>query len=168
MEKQKKIVLDLLRNLKFPTTQRANVLRGNQKGYEGFVLGRVTSWAGKGDKGGYRKIQSAKTNEPKYKEIFKETRKLMKLKDPNFKYTSIQFNKNHRSAKHTDSKNMGVSYIIGLGDYTGGELVVYDEKGNNPVKIDIKNRFYKFNGSKFPHETANFKGERYSLVFYST
>ena len=168
MDKQKKIVLDLLRNLDFPTTQRPNVLRGGHTGYKGFVLGRVTSWAGKGEKAGYRKIQSAKTKEPKYKELLKETRKFMKLKDPKFKFSSIQFNKNHRSAKHTDSKNTGVSYIVGLGDYTGGELMVYDEGGKNPVKKNIKNRFYKFNGSIYPHETAPFKGERYSLVFYST
>ena len=91
----------------------------------------------------------------------------MKLKDPNFKFTSIQYNKNHRAAKHQDSKNMGVSYIIGLGDYKGGELIIYDENGKNPVKHNIKNRFYKFNGSIYPHETAPFKGERYSLVFYN-
>jgi len=168
MDKQKKIVLDLLRNLDFPTTQRPNVLRKGQTGYKGFVLGRVTSWAGKGEKAGYRKIQSEKSKQPKYKELLKETRKFMKLKDPKFKFSSIQFNKNHRSAKHTDSKNTGASYIVGLGDYTGGELIVYDEAGKNPVKKNIKNRFYKFNGSLYPHETSPFKGERYSLVFYST
>ena len=91
----------------------------------------------------------------------------MKSRDPKFKFSSIQFNKNHRSSKHTDSKNTGISYIIGLGDYTGGELIVYDKDGKNPVKKDIRNKFYKFDGSKFPHETAPFKGERYSLVFYS-
>lgn len=168
MDKQKKIVLDLLRNLDFPTTQRPNVLRRGQTGYTGFVLGRVTSWAGRGENAGYRKIQSLKTKQPKYQELFKETRKLMKLKDPQFKFTSIQFNKNHRAAKHTDSKNTGVSYIVGLGDYTGGELIIYDAAGNNPVKKNIKNRFYKFDGSKYPHETSPFKGERYTLVFYST
>ena len=57
---------------------------------------------------------------------------------------------------------------VGLGDYTGGELIVYDEDGKNPVKKDIRNKFYTFNGSKYPHETAPFKGERYTLVFYST
>ena len=166
--KQKKIVLELLRNLDFPTTQRPNVLRKGQTGYKGFVLGRVVSWAGKGEKAGYRKIQSARTKEPKYRELYKETRKLMKLKDPQFKFSSIQFNKNHRSAKHSDAKNTGVSNIIGLGDYTGGELIVYDKEGKNPIKRNIKNRFYKFDGSLYPHETAPFKGERYSLVFYST
>ena len=167
MVSQKEKVLEMLRDFKFPMTQRPNVLRPGQTGYRGFVLGRVTSWAGKGEKAGYRKIQSAKTKAPKFQPLFKETKKLMKSRDPKFKFTSIQFNKNHRSSKHTDSKNTGVSYIIGLGDYTGGELIVYDKAGKNPEKKDIRNKFYKFDGSKFPHETAPFKGERYSVIFYS-
>ena len=165
---QKKLILDMLRNFNWPMTKRPNVLRGKQKGYTGFALGIITSWAGKGDKSGYRKTLSLKTRELKYKRLFIETKKLMKMKNPKFKFTSIQYNKNHRAAKHKDAKNTGISYIIGLGDYTGGELIVYDEDGKNPVKKDIKNKFYTFDGSKYPHETAPFKGERYTLVFYST
>ena len=32
---------------------------------------------------------------------------------------------------------MNEKYIIGLGNYTGGELIVYDKNGKNPKKIDI-------------------------------
>lgn len=171
---QKKLVLSLLRELKWPRTQRPNVLRkshvekSEKTGYEGFVLGIVTSWAGKGEKSGYRKVLSLKTHEPKYKKLFKETKKLMRLRDPKFKFTSIQFNKNHRTARHRDASNVGVSYIVGLGNYTGGDLIVFDENEENPVKHNIRNKFYSFNGSKYPHETSEYKGERYTLVFYST
>ena len=174
IQKHKKLVLEMLRDLKWPRTERPNVIRashlekvGARRGYEGFVLGRVTSWAGKGENSGYRKMLSMKTREPKYKKLFKETKKLMKLKDPTFKFTSVQYNKNHRAARHRDAKNTGISYIIGLGNYTGGELTVFDENEKNPVKHNIKNKFYTFNGSKYPHETCKFKGERYTLVFYS-
>ena len=108
-----------------------------------------------------------KTREPKYKKLFKESKKLMRLKDPKFKFTSIQYNKNHRAARHRDAKNTGVSYIVGLGDYKGGELIIFDENEKNPVKHDIKGKFNTFDGSKYPHETAPFSGERYTLVFYS-
>uniref|UniRef100_A0A6C0FFT4 Prolyl 4-hydroxylase alpha subunit Fe(2+) 2OG dioxygenase domain-containing protein n=1 Tax=viral metagenome TaxID=1070528 RepID=A0A6C0FFT4_9ZZZZ len=174
IESQKKLVLSLLREFKWPRTQRPNVVRPSQVeksekgGYEGFVLGIVTSWAGKGSRSGYRKMLSMKTREPKYKKLFNETKKLMRLKDPKFKFTSIQYNKNNRAARHRDAKNVGVSYIVGLGDYTGGELIVFDENEKNPVKNDIKDKFYSFNGSKYPHETAPYKGERYTIVFYST
>lgn len=174
VESQKKLVLSMLRELKWPRTQRPNVVRKsriekNEKtGYEGFALGIVTSWAGKGENAGYRKMLSLKTREPKYKRLFSETKKLMRLKDPSFKFTSIQYNKNNRAARHRDAKNVGVSYIVGLGDYTGGELIIFDENEKNPVKHDIKDKFYSFNGSVYPHETAPYKGERYTLVFYST
>jgi len=174
VESQKKIVLSMLRELKWPRTQRPNVLRKSRidknesTGYEGFALGIVTSWAGKGENAGYRKMLSLKTREPKYKRLFNETKKLMRLKDPSFKFTSIQYNKNNRAARHRDAKNVGVSYIVGLGDYTGGELIIFDENEKNPVKHDIKDKFYSFNGSVYPHETAPYKGERYTLVFYST
>ena len=174
LESQKKLVLKMIRELKWPKTGRPNVLRqshiekkGLRSGYEGFVLGMITSWAGKGSRSGYRKMLSMKTREPKYKKLFRETKKLMRLKDPKFKFTSIQFNKNHRAARHRDAKNTGISYIIGLGDYTGGQLTIFDENEKNPVKHDIKNKFYTFDGSKYPHETCPFKGERYTLVFYS-
>jgi hypothetical protein len=157
----------MVSDMKWPKTKRNNVLRKGQKGYEGFALGKVTSWAGKGENAGYRKIISLKTREPKYNALFKETKKLLKLKDPKFKFSSVQFNKNHRAAKHIDGRNMGVSYIIGLGDYTGGELITYDEDGSNPQKHDIQGTFYKFNGSVYPHETAPYEGARYTFVFYN-
>ena len=174
LKNQKKLVLDMLRELKWPRTERPNVVReshknreGERGGYEGFALGKVTSWAGKGELAGYKQILSMKTREKKYKKLFKETKKLMKLKDSKFKFTSIQYNKNHRTARHKDSKNVGISYIIGLGNYTGGELIIFDENEKNRKKHNIKNKFYTFNGSIYPHETAPFKGERYTLVFYS-
>ena len=167
LSEQKKLVLKMVSDMKWPKTKRNNVLRKGQKGYEGFALGKVTSWAGKGENAGYRKIISLKTREPKYNALFKETKKLLKLKDPKFKFSSVQFNKNHRAAKHIDGRNMGVSYIIGLGDYTGGELITYDEDGSNPQKHDIQGTFYKFNGSVYPHETAPYEGARYTFVFYN-
>ena len=37
------------------------------------------------------------------------------------KYTTIQFNKNYATKKmHVDGNNEGPSYIVGVGDYTGG------------------------------------------------
>jgi hypothetical protein len=173
LKRQKKLVLEMMRELKWPRTARPNVVRdshksrdGGKKGYEGFALGKVTSWAGKGENAGYKKVLSLKTRDKKYRKLFKETKKLMKMKDPEFKFTSVQYNKNNRAARHTDSRNVGISYIIGLGNYTGGELIIFDENEKNPVKHNIKNNFYTFNGSIFPHETAVFKGERYTLVFY--
>ena len=162
MENQKQVVLNILRELKFPHHVRSNVATAP---YEGFVLGEVYLRQASPSGVGYAKALSSKTKKKKYEEIYKEAKKLMNEKDP--KFTSIQFNKNNKAKKHKDGKNVGISYIIGLGDYTGGELIVYDADGKKSKAHDIKNKFFKFNGSIHPHETAPFKGERYTLVFYS-
>lgn len=164
---QKDLVYKLLKDFEFPTTERNNVLRTGQTGYEGFVLGVVNT------RGlvGVGKMLSRKTQSPKYRELYLNTKKMMdmhiKNSDPKFKFTSIQYNKSQRTAKHVDAKNVGESYIIGLGDYKGGEVIVYDENDQNPVKHNVKNRFLKFNGSIYPHETAPFTGERFTMVFYN-
>ena len=87
---------------------------------------------------------------------------------PEFKFTTIQYNKNMRAARHVDGKNVGISYIVGLGDYTGGELIIYDnaKTPTGAVRHNLKNKFHSFNGSLYLHEVAPFKGERYTLVFF--
>jgi hypothetical protein len=165
---QKKKLLDILRKTNFPLNQsRKNVMKKGQVSYEGFVLGMINLipyWA---NKKGHKQELSVRTKDPKFKELYNNTRSLLKLHDPKFKYTTIQYNKNHKCAKHRDGRNVGESYIIGLGDYTGGELIVFDENDKNPVKHDIRNKFFKFNGSIYPHVTAPFKGERYTMVFFN-
>lgn len=165
---QKKLVLKLMREFKWPmNTSRRNIMRGDQKKYEGFALGMINLIPHLWKKKGVKKQLSNKTNDERYKELYNETKKLMRLGDPKYKFTTIQYNKNQQTAKHKDGRNVGVSYIIGLGNYTGGELIVYDLEDKNPKKINIRNKFYKFNGSIHFHETAPFKGERYSLVFFN-
>ena len=149
-------LLKELNKLEFPQQTRSNV--GGT--YKGFVLGRITSWAGTGDKSGYRKIQSIKTGQPKYKEVYKLARQLIKEHDPNFKYTTIQFNKNHKSAKHVDGRNVGMSMMIGLGNYTGGELSV------EGVKHDIKYKPVIFDGKNKEHWVEFFTPDRYSIIMY--
>lgn len=154
-------LLQVLSDFEFPQVRRPNV--GGQ--YEGFVLGLINSWAGKGDKSGHQQIPARRTNMEKYEEVKSLSFELLQKYDPEFKFTTIQFNKNKKMIKHIDGKNVGDSYILGLGDYEGGDLIVYDEN-DKPNKINIKNKFHKFNGSKFYHEVDDFTGNRYTLVFY--
>lgn len=75
-------------------------------------------------------------------------------------YTSIQVNKNYKTKPHIDRNNVGNSYIIGLGDYGGGQLVI------NSYKHNIKYQPILFNGSEWKHSTEPFTGDRFSLVFF--
>ena len=85
---------------------------------------------------------------------------------PDFTWTSVVINKNFQCKKHIDSQNIGESYIVGLGDYSGGDTAVQNANGSVTFH-NIKNNPVGFNGSKLYHWTEAFQGDRYSLVFYS-
>jgi hypothetical protein len=78
-----------------------------------------------------------------------------------FKFTSIQLNHNFASALHVDDYNSGPSYIVGLGTYAGGELWTLE---HGP--LDCHHSFCHYDGTE-PHATLPFKGERYTLVFFT-
>ena len=106
----------------------------------------------------------------KYKKVFNTSKKLFEeySPEPDFKWTTIQYNQNQVSAKHKDRNNVGDSYIIALGDYEGGLLKVWhNDDDEEPEYIDIKNKFYKFDGGKKWHESTAFTGTRLSLVFFN-
>lgn len=81
-------------------------------------------------------------------------------------WTSIQVNKNYTCAPHMDTGNLGLSTIIGCGDYDDGRLCLQSESGSIH-KVCIKNRPYVFNGSQILHWTEPWTGNRYSIVFHS-
>ena len=103
---------------------------------------------------------------PKYKELYRMLEELIWEYDPNFKFTSIQVNDNNLCSKHKDSYNIGVSYIIAVGNFDGGELRVWNEAGTEYEDVNIHNKFLSFNGSKRFHETLPFTGNRYSIIYY--
>ena len=81
-------------------------------------------------------------------------------------YNGITLNEGVKANKHKDSKNLGVSYIIGIGDYTGGGIKVWDGDDQNPKVFDLHDKPVSFNGGLLFHQTTPFKGERYSMIFY--
>ena len=106
----------------------------------------------------------------KFQDIFEISKQLFKeySPEPDFEWTTIQYNHNQVSAKHKDRNNVGESYIIALGDYEGGLLKVWHhDDDEEPEYVDIKNKFYKFDGGKKWHESTAFTGTRLSLVFFN-
>lgn len=83
-----------------------------------------------------------------------------------FHYNMITVNHGVKAKKHTDGKNVGDSVIVGFGDYTGGHLRLYDSDTTYKAH-SIKDAPLLFNGSVVPHETEEFQGTRYTLIFYS-
>ena len=103
---------------------------------------------------------------PKYKELYRMLEELIWEYDPNFKFTSIQVNDNNLCSKHKDSHNIGISYIIAVGNFDGGELRIWNETETEYEDVNIHNKFLSFNGSKRFHETLPFTGNRYSIIYY--
>ena len=86
---------------------------------------------------------------PYLEEVFRE---FQQRYFSDFRYTSIQMNKNFKCPRHIDSKNVGTSILLCLGEYTGGELVVegFKADGSDAI-IDNKNALFQFNGAKYYH-----------------
>ena len=80
-------------------------------------------------------------------------------------FTSIQINENYKCAAHKDKHNDGISYIIGFGNYTGGELCL--DLSGGVQKFNIRHRPMLFNGAETLHSTDEWVGSRYSLVFHT-
>ena len=80
-----------------------------------------------------------------------------------FRWSSLQFNKNTVARPHTDRNNEGLSLVIVVGDYTGGSLVVLGRRittpsGRSPINVFIDGRE--------THLSEAFEGERFSIVAF--
>ena len=150
-----KLTLKELENTKFPMcTTRKNI---SDDGVEAFVLGDVNY---RGQKSVDYKTRGPSKYNIKFKDLFKTLKLLINEYKPDFEYTTIQVNKNVTCNPHVDKNNVGPSYVIALGDFTGGDLVIEGKE------YSIKNKFKKFNGTK-GHWITPFKGTRYSIVYFT-
>jgi hypothetical protein len=96
-------------------------------------------------------------------------KKLMSLRDPNFKYTTIQLNSNLQTNPHYDKNNIGVSYCLALGKHTGGGLALYSNGANDSVPnvVNNKRKWVQYDGSKILHGSAPVKsGNRYAIIYF--
>lgn len=78
--------------------------------------------------------------------------------------STIAINRNAQFRPHTDSgagAGQSTSLIVGLGTYSGGELMVEGEQH------DIRYKAIEFNGWTQRHWTMPFAGERFSLVWFT-
>jgi hypothetical protein len=97
-----------------------------------------------------------------------------------FGFTGININHNYAGRRHRDGNNEGPSAIKALGKFTGGKLNYFPKdlkKAGRPevstldpkdsVTLDLSKSFALFNGN-CAHGVQPFKGERFSLVFFTT
>jgi hypothetical protein len=97
-----------------------------------------------------------------------------------FGFTGININHNYAGRRHRDANNEGPSAIKAIGKFTGGKLNYFPKDVKKPGRIDVakldpkdsialdlSKDFALFNGNN-AHGVQPFKGERFSLVFFTT
>ena len=80
---------------------------------------------------------------------------------PSFTWTSLQINSNTTADWHVDSCNKGLSVMIVLGNFTGGEFEV---EGSS--KLQLSGKAVLFDGRQ-KHRSHKFEGERWSIIAFT-
>lgn len=97
-----------------------------------------------------------------------------------FGFTGININHNYAGRRHRDANNEGPSAIKALGSFTGGKLNYFPKDVKKPgrcdvaeldpkesIALDVGKEWTFFNGNN-GHGVNPFKGERFSLVFFTS
>ena len=156
-------LLDVLQQLTVPKLPKANkgvhTNRGNIIGN----IGRTMTFGFGDNRRGWNYFKTNKA----YPEIFKALVAFgNRIVPKGWEYQTITLNHGVKAKKHVDSKNSGKSVIIGIGDFTGGEIGVWRSDDTHPVYKNLHDKPIMFNGGLLPHETQPFEGDRYTMVFY--
>lgn len=163
------------------SANRKNVIPKGQTEIQGLLFGLYSY-------GGTLGVSAATASHP---QLCKLLVSALRAVDADFPFTSIQLNYNYASRPHVDKNNLGCSYIVGFGDYEGGQLWVEDEQaGEDGVNCtlnaededvslqyraggsflgrieDIKDNWLQFDGNKL-HYTRPFSKNRYTIIFFT-
>ena len=140
---------------------RKNVLQKKNQKIEAMVLGKVRSYSEKD------LVIGRATKSGKFDELEAVLKKLVKLHNPNFRYTSIQINKSVETAWHFDKGNVGLSYCIAFGKYVGGGVVV-KVRDNKEMLAKNNKKWLFYDGHSLEHKSAPVKsGIRYAVIFFT-
>ena len=80
-------------------------------------------------------------------------------------WTSITLNDDYKSLPHRDKGNIGDSFIVAFGEYSGGQLVV--SEGPLQGSHDIRYTPIVGDFASATHHVSAWEGRRCSLVFYT-
>lgn len=122
-------------------------------------------------------ITKATTKYPEFTElIVKWLTDRLPAECKEFKFTSLNLNKNYAARLHRDGNNFGPSMIAAFGKFTGGALNYWSEDDKQKKledlpakpteKYPIGSGLALFNGNS-AHSVDNFEGSRYSVVYFT-
>ena len=94
----------------------------------------------------------------------------------NHTFTTMTINSDFSAKIHRDRNNDGLSLSTSIGNYTGGNLLYWEDDDHTmpldevskhePQVIDLKDRMFLMNG-KCAHAVEAFEVTRYSIVLFT-
>ena len=114
----------------------------------------------------------AKTKKPIEKAIYAKATELLGavdasyVQDGDFVLQVHAMDETSKAEKHTDDDDISFQYGIGLGTYSGGELITWTSDGTEQPPINLRNHVVKLDG-RLPHMvTPVTSGIRYAVYFF--
>ena len=80
-------------------------------------------------------------------------------------YNSIVINPNCSNTIHKDKNSIGETFLIATGNYTGGEVKIYD--GLESRNFDICGNPLQFDMNRLSHSFEPYEGNRVVLMYYN-
>lgn len=158
-------LFDVLQKIIIPPNQfRNNVRRNKHDQLRSQMFGKVFTWGPSKDplSNCIQRYETSRMSQayPIIHKILFQVGYLLTGK----KFTTVCVNDSYQMARHRDANNVGESFILGLGDYTGGQLRIFndDEYRDYDIRLGVF-----FNGAELEHEVLKFCGRRYSLVYFN-
>ena len=109
-----------------------------------------------------------KQHPSEHDEIWNLCRDLIITVVPDAVYSALAITKFFVGSPHIDAHDTTFQHVIAIGDFEGGMLCTEaDNDGTETVAINVRNRFGRIDGRNV-HWVSGWKGERYSVVYYST
>jgi site-specific DNA-cytosine methylase len=105
-------------------------------------------------------------NNAKYADLYNVCKGSFEAAFPGVTCNAFLVNKNACRKRHAHHKNVGISYLMTVGNFTRGALRVYNPDGTH-TDLDAHNRWVEFDG-RLNHETCPWLGgDRYAIIFFN-
>ena len=131
-------------------------------GNESFSLGRTSGiW------GVSRETIKKSVRDPLVRALLQIFWDTMREMAGDFGYSTCHVNRNFNGVPHRDKNNVGLSWALSLGDFSGGELVCETEDPRALACHNTKRRPVIFDGAR-PHWVTPYEGKRYSVILYTS
>ena len=83
----------------------------------------------------------------------------------------VQFSsmdENSHVKKYVDKNDISSQFVVTLGNYKGGELIVHNEINDSYIPLITNRNMVQFDGRKQHYVTDVIEGNRYSIVFHKS